>query len=77
MWVEHLGKVRVVFVAEEDDENPVRDLIDQALARGECVGPDGKLSRWKTTGHSAGVLNESEQAFGARITSSPGRESRA
>lgn len=63
-WDERQGRVRVVFVADEEDEKHVRALIDRALASGECVGPDGKASRWETTGHSAGILSKSEEALG-------------
>ena len=73
-WDEQRGSVRVVFVADEEDENHVRALIDRALASGECVGPDGKLNRWEATEHSAGVLSESEEALGARIGGSRGAE---
>src|SRR5260221_57133 len=70
-WEEQRGRVRVVFVADAEDENHVRALIDRALASGECVGPDGRRSRWEVTERGAGVLSESEEALGARIAVSP------
>jgi hypothetical protein len=70
-WDERHGRVRVVFAADEKDEDPVRALIDQALASGKCVGPDGKLSRWQATEQCAGVLSEGERAWGAKISESP------
>jgi hypothetical protein len=64
-WDERRRKVRVVFTAEAEDEMHLLALIEQALACGECTGPDGKLSRWEATGHGAGVLGESEEVLGA------------
>ena len=71
-WCDLRGQVRVVFVADEEDEEKVRALIERALAGGECVGPDGKLSRWVATGHQAGVPSESEGALGAEIAGARG-----
>jgi len=71
-WDERQGHVRVVFVAGEDEEKQVRDLITQSLAGGECVGPDGKRSRWAATGHGAGVVSESEETLGRRIAGARG-----
>ena len=62
-WDGRQGKVRVVFVADEEEEQQVRESIARALTGGECVGPDGKRSCWAATGHSAGVLSESEEAW--------------
>ena len=36
------------------------------------TGPDGKMSRWEATEHGAGVLSESEEAWGACIGESRG-----
>lgn len=47
-WDERRGRMHVVFTADAEEENHVRTLIDRALAGGECMGPDGKLSRWKS-----------------------------
>lgn len=73
-WDERPGKVRVVFVADAEEENQVRALIERALASGECVGPDGKLSRWAALEHGAGILSESEEVLGARIAGLRGAE---
>jgi hypothetical protein len=64
--------VRVVFVADAEDEMHVRALIDRALVNGKCVGPDGKLSQWEVTEHAAGVLSEREAAWSARIAGAEG-----
>lgn len=60
-WDGRQGRVRVVFVADEKDEDHVRALIDRALANGECTGPDGKISRWETMEQSAGLLSECDE----------------
>jgi hypothetical protein len=70
-WDDGRGEVRVLFVAEEAEEMHVRDLIEHALAGGECVGPDGRLSRWEVTELVAGVLTEDEEALGGRIAAPP------
>jgi hypothetical protein len=67
-WEEKRGRVRVVFVAEEEEEAQIRALIDEALAGGECVGPDGKTNRWAATDFGAGVLSQSESELGAHIS---------
>jgi hypothetical protein len=59
------GRLRTVFTADAEDEAHVRALIAQALAGGECMGPDGKLSRWEASEHGAGVPGGSEVAWGA------------
>jgi len=66
-WDGRRGKVRVVFIAEAEDEMNLRALIEQALTGGECTGPDGKLSRWEATGHGAGILSASEEGWGSAI----------
>lgn len=62
-WDERRGSVRVVLVADAEEENHVRALIDGALTNGKCVGPDGKLSRWEAMKSGAGILSENEAAW--------------
>jgi hypothetical protein len=76
-WDQRRGKVRVVFLANAEDENHVRALIDRALASGRCVGPDGKVSLWKATEHRAAVPNESEEELVAGMAPPPGAEQHA
>lgn len=64
VWEQQQVSVRVVFIAEEEDENNVRALINRALDNGECVGPDGKVSRWEMLEQSAGILTECEETLG-------------
>lgn len=66
VWDGCQGRVRVVFVAGEEDEKHVRVLINQALVGGECVGPDGMLNRWVASSLGTGELGESDAALGAR-----------
>jgi len=73
-WGGRRGSARVVYFAEENEEDQVCALIDRALAGGVCTGPDGKVNRWKAMDHSAGVLTESEMAWAARIPKSFGGE---
>lgn len=67
-WDKQRGRVRVVFVADAEEENQVRALIDLALAKGECVGPDGKLNRWEAMEQGTGVPSVGDKDFGARMT---------
>jgi len=64
-WDGQRGRIRVVFTAPAEEAAEVSSLIEHALADGECVGPDGKRSRWTATAQSAGTLNEEEAALGA------------
>jgi hypothetical protein len=73
-WDERRGRVRVIFVADAEDENHVRALIERALASGECAGPDATLSRWEATDHAVGVLTESEEALAVELAESRGGE---
>jgi hypothetical protein len=57
----------VIFLAGEEDERQVRELITQALAGGQCVGPDGKASRWNATESHAGALSEADEALGVDL----------
>jgi hypothetical protein len=63
-WEGRRGWVRVVLVAAVKEEQDVRTLIDRALAGGVCPGPEGKPSRWQAMEYGAGVLSESEEAWG-------------
>src|SRR4051812_42287627 len=60
-WDGRRGQIRVVFTTPTEEEAEVRRLIDRALASGECVGPDGKRSRWAATTHNPGTLDEKEK----------------
>jgi hypothetical protein len=74
VWDDRRGMVRVVFVADAKEEDHVRALIDQALATGECVGPNGQLNRWQVRDQAAGVLSAAEKTLGARMAKSSSAE---
>lgn len=61
--------VRTVFVVAPEQERQVRDRIDEALARGRQVGPDGDVTTWSVVDSRAGVLGPDEQALGQRLAS--------
>ena len=74
VWDDRRGQVRVVFVADEEEETSVRTEIDRALAGGECVGPDGSTSRWEVQEQGAGALSEVDEAWGVKIAETYGAE---
>jgi hypothetical protein len=59
--------VRVVFACEPETEEQVRRLIDEALAEGSLLTPEGELVRWRLTGYGAGELRDDEVALGERL----------
>ncbi|MGY1633995.1 hypothetical protein ACI784_20015 [Geodermatophilus sp. SYSU D01186] len=66
---DHL-QVRVLFAADPADEARVRGLVEEALARGECVGPDGVRTSWRLVGASASPVRAEETAHAERLTRS-------
>jgi hypothetical protein len=60
-------RVRVLFAAEPADEARVRALIEEALVRGECVGPDGVRTAWRLAGASASELRPEEAEHAGRL----------
>ena len=66
-WHEGRGEVRVVFVADADEEAAVRKLIDKALADGCCTAPDGTTSRWTLVARGASDLTSDEREHAAQI----------
>ena len=56
--------LRILFVAAPEDEHRVRELVDEALTRGEREGPDGVRTSWRllTTGPSDVRPEEREHA---------------
>jgi hypothetical protein len=63
-----MTRVRVVFVAEREQEINVRALIREALANGRCTGPDGRVSEWTLLADSVGTLTAEEAELAARIS---------
>jgi hypothetical protein len=66
-WDDRRGSVRVVFVSTPEEEGQVRALIDGALGGGQCIGPEGKLSRWELTESGPDLLLDAERALGAKL----------
>lgn len=62
--------VRVVFACEPADAERVRDLVNEALARGALTTPDGELVRWRLTAYGAGDLHGEESALADRLLAS-------
>ena len=67
-WDGLQGDLRVVFAAHGNEEEMVRSLIEHGLARGECVGPDAKLSRWSLMESGAGIPTDDEDVLAERIS---------
>lgn len=59
--------VRVVFVAEAEQEASLRASIHDALANGRCTGPDGITSEWTLAAEGAGTLTAEEAELAASI----------
>lgn len=72
VWDERRGKIRVVFLACEEEENYVRQLISKAIAKGLCVGPDRKTNRWTTTNQHSDAPSEADDAWAAKLDASRG-----
>lgn len=59
--------VRVVFVAEPDQEHTVRGLIRDALQSSHLTGPDGRTSSWRFVEDHPGTLRAEEQSLATRL----------
>ena len=62
--------VRVLFATEAVCEVDVRRQIDEALAGGSCVGPDGTRTQWTLRSSAPGTVTEPERAHAARLIDS-------
>ncbi|MGY1592352.1 hypothetical protein ACI79D_10285 [Geodermatophilus sp. SYSU D00708] len=63
-------RVRVLFASDPADEAQVRALVEEALARGECVGPDGVRTQWRLAGSSASDVRPGEAEHAGRLARS-------
>src|SRR5689334_7662736 len=59
--------VRVLFAVEAPREAEVRARIDEALAAGSCIGPDGTPTRWAFRSSAPGTVSESEREHAERL----------
>jgi hypothetical protein len=62
--------LRVLFAAEPADETRVRALVDEALARGEGVDPDGTRVDWRLVRSAPGEVAAAERDHAERLTRS-------
>ncbi|MGY1640939.1 hypothetical protein ACI782_07350 [Geodermatophilus sp. SYSU D00703] len=60
-------RVRVLFATDPADEARVRALVEEALARGECVGPDGARTSWRLLDAAASPVHPDEQEHAGRL----------
>jgi hypothetical protein len=63
-------RLRILFAAEADDQQRVRDLIVGALARGSGDTPDGTGARWRLLSSAASDVQPAEQDHAARLARS-------
>jgi hypothetical protein len=63
-------RLRLLFAAEPDDEQRVRGLADDALARGWGDGPDGTRTTWRLIRSGPSSVREDEQEHAGRLLSS-------
>jgi hypothetical protein len=59
--------VRVLFAAAATDEPRVRDLVAEALAGGECTGPDGVRTSWRLLEQGPSGVRPEERAHADRL----------
>jgi hypothetical protein len=62
--------LRVLFAAAPDDEARVRVLVEDALARGEGVVPDGARTSWRVLRSGPSPVRAEEQDHAERLTRS-------
>jgi hypothetical protein len=60
--------LRIIFSTQPSDESKVRGLIDQALASGNMVSPDGIASRWTLLASGPAALSAEEREHAVRIS---------
>ncbi|RBY78914.1 hypothetical protein DQ238_11020 [Geodermatophilus sp. TF02-6] len=60
-------RLRVLFACDPDDEPRVRRLVQEALARGECEGPDGVRTTWRLLRAGASAVRPDERGHAARL----------
>ncbi|WP_344981629.1 polyketide synthase dehydratase domain-containing protein [Streptosporangium fragile] len=60
-------RLRILFAAEPDLEETVRERIDRALRSGRLSGPDGVVTRWRLRASGRGDLVPEEAAHARRL----------
>ena len=59
--------LRLLFAAEPQDEERVRELVDEALARGWGDGPDGARTPWRLVHAGPSDLRIGEEEHARRL----------
>jgi hypothetical protein len=62
--------LRLLFAAEPGDEARVRELVDEALARGWGHTPEGGRARWELLRSGPSPVRPDEAAHAERLTGS-------
>jgi hypothetical protein len=60
-------RLRVLFAADPEDEDRVRELITQALLSGRLTGPDGRVTRWMVKSSGPASVRPDEADHAARL----------
>ena len=63
-------RLRVLFAAAPGDEQRVRALVEEALARGEGEDPDGVRTSWRLLSAGPSPVRLEERAHAERLTRS-------
>jgi len=61
-------RLRILFAAEPDLEDTVRQRIDKALSRGQLPGPEGGHTRWRLRLSRRSEVSPEETDHAARLT---------
>jgi hypothetical protein len=59
--------LRLLFAADPDDEERVRSLVEEVLARGEGEDPDGVRTTWRLVRSGPSELRPDEAEHAARL----------
>lgn len=60
-------RLRTVFACDPDDEERVRRVIEDALAREHLTGPDGVERTWSVVSRGPGALRPDERDLAVRL----------
>jgi hypothetical protein len=63
-------RLRLLFAAEPDDEQRVRALVDETLARGEGADPDGNRTTWRLVTSGPAEVRPEEAEHAGRLVRS-------
>jgi hypothetical protein len=66
-WVGTKVHMRILYAAEPDLQNMVRERIDQALADGQLRGPDGSVTYWQLQSSEPSPITDQEAQHARRL----------